>query len=142
MQRAQRKALDVLNTLGLSNSLLRLIERRNRVDKWIKYAGMLLTVFILIMFWRWTRWSMHHLLPEFVSRHIYNRFDLQVHYGLVKEWPRVDCQFSKHIRSSAIIKTLLAFREISKRMKRRKRRNWKLKEFITTMLQIASDLEL
>ncbi|KAF2567535.1 hypothetical protein F2Q68_00028056 [Brassica cretica] len=31
-ERAQRKALDVLNTVGLSNSVLRLIERRNRVN--------------------------------------------------------------------------------------------------------------
>ncbi|KAF3559551.1 hypothetical protein F2Q69_00013451, partial [Brassica cretica] len=35
---AQRKALDVLNTVGLSNSVLRLIERDNRVDTCIKYA--------------------------------------------------------------------------------------------------------
>ncbi|GER45762.1 membrin [Striga asiatica] len=55
LKRAQRKALDVLNTLGLSNSLLRLIERRNRADKWIKYAGMFVTVVVLIVFWRWTR---------------------------------------------------------------------------------------
>ncbi|KAG8373979.1 hypothetical protein BUALT_Bualt11G0082600 [Buddleja alternifolia] len=55
LKRAQRKALDVLNTLGLSNSLLRIIERRNRVDKWIKYAGMLFSVIILFIFWRWTR---------------------------------------------------------------------------------------
>ncbi|KAL6507088.1 hypothetical protein OROHE_021987 [Orobanche hederae] len=55
LKRAQRKALDVLNTLGLSNSLLKLIERRNRGDKWIKYAGMALTVVVLIVFWRWTR---------------------------------------------------------------------------------------
>ncbi|KAG9140841.1 hypothetical protein Leryth_010387 [Lithospermum erythrorhizon] len=55
LKRAQRKALDVLNTLGLSNSVLRLIERRNRVDKWIKYGGMIVTIVILIYFWRWTR---------------------------------------------------------------------------------------
>ncbi|CAK9144094.1 unnamed protein product [Ilex paraguariensis] len=52
---AQRKALDVLNNLGLSNSVMRLIERRNRGDKWIKYTGMALTIIILIVFWRWTR---------------------------------------------------------------------------------------
>ncbi|KVH90535.1 GOSR2/Membrin/Bos1 [Cynara cardunculus var. scolymus] len=52
---AQRKALDVLNTLGLSNSVLRIIERRNRVDQWIKYAGMILTFVIVIAFLRWTR---------------------------------------------------------------------------------------
>ncbi|XAR64864.1 hypothetical protein NMG60_11008746 [Bertholletia excelsa] len=55
LKRAQRKALDVLNTVGLSNSVLRLIEKRHRVDKWIKYIGMTLTVIILIAFWRWTR---------------------------------------------------------------------------------------
>ncbi|KAL7133728.1 hypothetical protein ABFS83_12G159500 [Erythranthe nasuta] len=55
LKRAQRKALDVLNTLGLSNSLLRIIERRNRFDKWIKYAGMIVTIVIIIFFWRWTR---------------------------------------------------------------------------------------
>ncbi|KAL2456750.1 Membrin-11 [Forsythia ovata] len=55
LKKAQRKALDVLNTLGLSNSVMRLIERRNRVDRWIKYAGMVLTIIVLIVFWRWTR---------------------------------------------------------------------------------------
>ncbi|XP_010553796.1 PREDICTED: membrin-11-like [Tarenaya hassleriana] len=55
LKRAQRKALDVLNTVGLSNSVLRLIERRNRVDTWIKYAGMIATIVILYLFIRWTR---------------------------------------------------------------------------------------
>ncbi|GMN64839.1 hypothetical protein TIFTF001_033923 [Ficus carica] len=55
LKRAQRKALDVLNTVGLSNSVLKLIERRHLVNKWIKYAGMLFTVVIVLFFWRWTR---------------------------------------------------------------------------------------
>ncbi|KAL3332674.1 hypothetical protein AABB24_032969 [Solanum stoloniferum] len=55
LKSAQRKALDVLNTLGLSNSVMRLIEKRNRVDRWIKYAGMVLTIVILFFIWRWTR---------------------------------------------------------------------------------------
>lgn len=55
LKNAQRKALDILNTVGLSNSVLRLIERRHRVDKWIKYAGMIFTIIILYAFWRWTR---------------------------------------------------------------------------------------
>ncbi|XP_021763182.1 membrin-11-like [Chenopodium quinoa] len=53
MKSAHRKLLDVLNTVGLSNSVLRLIERRNRVDTWIKFAGMILTFVVLIMLWRW-----------------------------------------------------------------------------------------
>ncbi|XP_050371016.1 membrin-11 [Argentina anserina] len=55
IKRAQRKALDILNTVGLSNSVLKLIERRHHVDRWIKYAGMILTVVIVFFFWRWTR---------------------------------------------------------------------------------------
>ncbi|KAK3198157.1 hypothetical protein Dsin_021572 [Dipteronia sinensis] len=54
LKNAQRKALDVLNTVGLSNTVLRLIERRNRVDRRIKYVGMFLTIVILYFFWRWT----------------------------------------------------------------------------------------
>ncbi|QCD79407.1 golgi SNAP receptor complex member 2 [Vigna unguiculata] len=54
LKSAHRKALDILNTVGISNSVLRLIERRNRVDQWIKYAGMLLTLIFLFafVFWR------------------------------------------------------------------------------------------
>lgn len=55
LKSAHRKALDVLNTVGISNRVLRLIERRNRVDQWIKYAGMLLTVVFLLTFVMWRR---------------------------------------------------------------------------------------
>ncbi|CAL0315863.1 unnamed protein product [Lupinus luteus] len=55
LKSAQRKALDVLNTVGISNSVLRLIERRNRVDQWIKYAGMLLTIIFVFAFVLWRR---------------------------------------------------------------------------------------
>ncbi|XP_026436458.1 membrin-11-like [Papaver somniferum] len=53
LKRAQRKALDILNTVGLSNSVLKLVERRHRVDKWIAYSGMILTVIIVYLFWKW-----------------------------------------------------------------------------------------
>ncbi|KAI5345403.1 PREDICTED: Golgi SNAP receptor complex [Prunus dulcis] len=54
LKSAQRKGLDVLNTVGLSNSVLKLIERRNRVDQSIKYAGMILTLVIVVyLIWRW-----------------------------------------------------------------------------------------
>ncbi|KAH0972703.1 hypothetical protein GBA52_024859 [Prunus armeniaca] len=54
LKSAQRKGLDVLNTVGLSNSVLKLIERRNRVDQSIKYAGMILTVVIVVyLIWGW-----------------------------------------------------------------------------------------
>lgn len=42
--------------MGLSNSVLKLIEKRHRIDKWIAYAGMLMTIVIVYAFWRWTHW--------------------------------------------------------------------------------------
>ncbi|XP_077247719.1 membrin-11-like [Tasmannia lanceolata] len=54
LKRAQRKALDILNTVGLANSVLKLVERRHRVDKWVAYTGMLVTVVVVYVFWRWT----------------------------------------------------------------------------------------
>jgi Golgi SNAP receptor complex protein 2 len=55
LKAAQRKALDVLNTVGLSNSVLRVIERRHRLDKWISYGGIVLTIIIVIVVWRWVK---------------------------------------------------------------------------------------
>lgn len=40
MQSAHRKLLDTLNSVGLSDSLMRVIERRQTLDKWIVYGGM------------------------------------------------------------------------------------------------------
>ncbi len=54
MQSAQRKALDVLNSLGLSDSLLRVIDRRQRMDKWLTYGGMVLVCLLIggLLWWR------------------------------------------------------------------------------------------
>ncbi|KAJ7294936.1 hypothetical protein O6H91_Y223500 [Diphasiastrum complanatum] len=54
LKSAQRKALDILNTVGLSNSLLRIIEKRHRIDKWVSYVGMFVVIIVVIVFWRWT----------------------------------------------------------------------------------------
>ena len=45
--------LDVLNSTGLSDRLLRLIDRRQRLDAWIVYGGMLSTVILLggLLWW-------------------------------------------------------------------------------------------
>ena len=40
MQSAHRKALDVLNSLGLSDGLLKVIDCRQRMDRVIVYGGM------------------------------------------------------------------------------------------------------
>jgi Golgi SNAP receptor complex protein 2 len=33
---------------------MRVIERRQLMDKWVAYVGMLVTIIIVIVFWRWT----------------------------------------------------------------------------------------
>lgn len=48
----QRKVLDILNYLGLSNTIIRVVERRDTVDRWIVYIGMLLITFLVFfLFW-------------------------------------------------------------------------------------------
>lgn len=41
LKNAKRKMLDVANVMGLSSSLVGVIDRRQTVDKWIVYGGML-----------------------------------------------------------------------------------------------------
>ncbi|XP_074571890.1 membrin-11-like [Curcuma longa] len=53
LKRAQRKALDILNTVGLSNTVLKLIERRHRIDKWIAYSGMGISFMVVLVFMWW-----------------------------------------------------------------------------------------
>ncbi|KAK9916556.1 hypothetical protein WJX75_004123 [Coccomyxa subellipsoidea] len=55
LKSVQRKMLDLLNSVGLSDSLLRVIERRQRMDKWITYGGMILVSCLLIALWWWLR---------------------------------------------------------------------------------------
>jgi len=53
LKSVQRKVYDVLNTMGLGNKLIQVIERWQKVDKWIAYGGMLVTIIILIVVVRW-----------------------------------------------------------------------------------------
>lgn len=46
---AQKKVLDLANTLGLSNTVLRLIERRAVQDKYILYGGMIVVLICLYL---------------------------------------------------------------------------------------------
>ena len=52
---AQRKVLDVLNAVGLSDSVLRIAERRIAVDKLIAYGGMLLITGLLVGLYWWLK---------------------------------------------------------------------------------------
>lgn len=45
----QRRILDVANTLGLSNTTMRLIENRVRQDKYILFGGMFITLTVILL---------------------------------------------------------------------------------------------
>jgi Golgi SNAP receptor complex protein 2 len=52
LKSAQRRVFDVLNAVGLSDSVLRVAERRLAVDKLIAYGGMLgVTVLLIVLYW-------------------------------------------------------------------------------------------
>jgi Golgi SNAP receptor complex protein 2 len=54
-QATHRKVLDVLNRVGLSDSLLRLADRRHRMDKLLVYGGMLVVVLIVGLLYWWLK---------------------------------------------------------------------------------------
>lgn len=47
LQKTQKKILDTANHLGLSQNVIRYIERRSAQDKWIFYGGMIITLLCL-----------------------------------------------------------------------------------------------
>lgn len=55
LRSSRQKLAAVFDTLGLSNSLLRLIESRQLTDKALLWGGMLLTAGLLYALLRWTR---------------------------------------------------------------------------------------
>eukprot|EP00929_Paragymnodinium_shiwhaense_P029972 TRINITY_DN17069_c0_g1_i1.p1 TRINITY_DN17069_c0_g1~~TRINITY_DN17069_c0_g1_i1.p1 ORF type:complete len:217 (-),score=68.45 TRINITY_DN17069_c0_g1_i1:71-721(-) len=48
---ARRKLLDAANVMGISASLVSVIDRRQKGDKWLIYGGMVLTLFVLFSLW-------------------------------------------------------------------------------------------
>ena len=50
---AHKKILDIANTLGMSNTVMRFIERRTSQDKYILYAGMIVTCIIMFLVWKY-----------------------------------------------------------------------------------------
>lgn len=55
MKGVHKRVLDIAQTLGVSTSLMRLIERRTTGDKIIVYAGMLLLSALVFAIWWYTR---------------------------------------------------------------------------------------
>lgn len=49
LKTAQRRLLDVINSVGLSDSLLRMADRRHRMDKLLAYGGMAATLLVVVL---------------------------------------------------------------------------------------------
>lgn len=50
---AHKKILDIANTLGMSNTVMRFIERRTSQDRYILFAGMIVTCVIMFLVWKY-----------------------------------------------------------------------------------------
>jgi len=53
LQRAHRKVLTITNTLGLSNNVMRMVERRTTQDKVILFVGMAVSLFIMYLIYQY-----------------------------------------------------------------------------------------
>jgi len=53
LKTVQRKVLDMMTTLGLSNTVMRLIDRRTHQDKFILFGGMIITCVIMFLAWKY-----------------------------------------------------------------------------------------
>jgi len=52
----QRKVFDMMNYLGISNSIMKSVEKREAFDKWIVYIGMLfITALVFVLWWVFKR---------------------------------------------------------------------------------------
>lgn len=49
LKNVKRKILNVASALGLSNTLLRMIERRSTSDKYVLYGGMFVTCLVMFL---------------------------------------------------------------------------------------------
>mmetsp|Transcript_21619 Transcript_21619/g.29907 ORF Transcript_21619/g.29907 Transcript_21619/m.29907 type:complete len:128 (+) Transcript_21619:250-633(+) len=47
----QRKVLDILNYLGISNRIIKMVEQRDSIDKWIVYIGMFIVTALIFALW-------------------------------------------------------------------------------------------
>jgi Golgi SNAP receptor complex protein 2 len=55
LKSVKRKLFDILNYLGLSNTIIRVVEKRDYVDKLIVYGGMIVITLLLILVYCYLR---------------------------------------------------------------------------------------
>ena len=76
LQGFRKKMLDVASLLGLSNTVMRHIEKRSEGDKWILFGGMLFTCFVMFLVIRWFIWV--DIMPDRICS-CNNICDIMIH---------------------------------------------------------------
>ena len=56
MKNIRKRMLDMTSTLGMSNTVMRLIERRSEGDKYVLFGGMIMTWVIIYLVVRYFTW--------------------------------------------------------------------------------------
>ena len=52
LKNIQRKVFDIMNYLGISQSIIKAVEKRDFTDKWIVFIGMVVvSLFLLVLWW-------------------------------------------------------------------------------------------
>ena len=59
MKGVQRKMFDIINYLGLSNSIMRAVEKRDYTDKWIVITGMVLITLLIVLLYFYVKPKLH-----------------------------------------------------------------------------------
>ncbi len=55
LKNIQRKVFDILNYLGVGNSIMKAVENRETVDRYIVFAGMFLILLLIFLLWYFIR---------------------------------------------------------------------------------------
>lgn len=55
LKSVQRKVFDILNYLGISNSIMRAVEQRDSVDRWIVVGGIAIVSLLIFCIWYYRR---------------------------------------------------------------------------------------
>lgn len=63
-QGTHKKMLDVANMLGLSNTVMRLIEKRASQDKFMMMGGMLITCFVMFLVIKYLSWTFFQQMDQ------------------------------------------------------------------------------
>ena len=104
----QRKILDISNMLGLSNTVMRMIERRSSQDKIILFGGMIATSFIMLLLYIYfLRWA--HQLISYLEVPFKCLFYFLLFWNMISTFETVSDYASKSCKCYLFLSQLFDF---------------------------------